>query len=125
MALFAACCIPRQLQTVFDPSLRTAVLYCKLAVGQSAPLCCLQSPSSAVYSLTDVFPTSVHADLCPYVFLVFCPQESQFKPIPFGLPAPPSAFTLASAPEHAAVWDHFRSIDSDKEARVLQVNECM
>jgi hypothetical protein len=42
-------------------------------------------------------------------------------PIPFGFPAPPSAFTLASAPEHAAVWDHFMSIDSDKQARVLQV----
>lgn len=48
-------------------------------------------------------------------------QERQFKPVPFGFPAPPSAFTLASAPEHAAVWEHFRSIDSDKEARVLQV----
>jgi len=50
------------------------------------------------------------------------PQESQFKPIPFGIPQPPSAFTLAAAPEHAALWDHFRSIDSDKEARVLQVS---
>jgi hypothetical protein len=50
-----------------------------------------------------------------------CMQERQFKPVPFGFPAPPSAFTLASAPEHAAVWEHFRSIDSDKEARVLQV----
>jgi hypothetical protein len=48
-------------------------------------------------------------------------QEGQFKPIPFGIVPPPSAFTLAAAPEHAAVWDHFRSIDSDKEARVLQV----
>jgi hypothetical protein len=48
-------------------------------------------------------------------------QEAQFKPIPFGMAAPPSVFTVASAPEHAAVWDHFRSIDSDKQARVLQV----
>lgn len=50
-------------------------------------------------------------------------MERQFKPVPFGFPAPPSAFTLASAPEHAAVWEHFRSIDSDKEARVLQAWE--
>jgi hypothetical protein len=58
---------------------------------------------------------------CPPVLPL---QESQFKPVPFGFAQPPSAFTLASAPEAAAVWDHFRNIDSDKEARVLQVCVC-
>jgi hypothetical protein len=70
----------------------------------------------ALYIICRALPSGLHlAHRC------LPAQESQFKPIPFGFPAPPSAFTLASAPEHAAVWDHFRSIDSDKEARVLQV----
>lgn len=49
-------------------------------------------------------------------------MEAQFKPVPFGQDAPPSMFAEAMAPEHAALWDHFRNIDLDKEAKVLQVN---
>eukprot|EP00877_Chromochloris_zofingiensis_P002422 jgi/Chrzof1/12180/Cz06g24060.t1 len=47
-------------------------------------------------------------------------MEAQFKPVPFGQDAPPSMFAEAMAPEHAALWDHFRNIDLDKEAKVLQ-----
>jgi hypothetical protein len=48
-------------------------------------------------------------------------MESQFKPVPFGIEAPPSAFAEATSGEHAALWEHFRNIDMDKEAKVLQV----
>jgi hypothetical protein len=34
---------------------------------------------------------------------------------------PPSAFAVAMAPEHLPLWEHFRNIDLDKEAKVLQV----
>ena len=46
-------------------------------------------------------------------------MESLFKPAPFGDTGYVSAFTLAAAPEHAALWDLFRSVDSDKQNRVL------
>ena len=46
-------------------------------------------------------------------------MESLFKPAPFGDTGHVSAFTLAAAPEHAALWDLFRSVDADKQARVL------
>lgn len=47
-------------------------------------------------------------------------MESLFKPAPFGDTGHVSAFTLAAAPEHAMLWDLFRSVDSDKQTRVLQ-----
>lgn len=46
-------------------------------------------------------------------------MESLFKPAPFGDTGYVSAFTLAAAPEHAPLWDLFRSVDSDKQNRVL------
>lgn len=46
--------------------------------------------------------------------------ESLFKPVPFGETGRVSVFTLATAPEVVPLWDLFRSIDADKEARVLR-----
>ena len=46
--------------------------------------------------------------------------QGLFSPIPFGDPAPPSAFQLAAG-RYAPVWDAFRSIGMDKQTRVLQV----
>jgi len=46
-------------------------------------------------------------------------MESLFKPAPFGDTGYVSVFTLAAAPEHAPLWDLFRSVDSDKQNRVL------
>jgi hypothetical protein len=31
---------------------------------------------------------------------------------------------VAVAPEHSPLWEHFRNIDLDKEAKVLQVRAC-
>lgn len=48
-------------------------------------------------------------------------MESLFKPTPFGdNPGRVSALTQASQPEHSQIWENFRSIDPDKEAKVLQ-----
>ncbi|KAG2444926.1 hypothetical protein HXX76_001662 [Chlamydomonas incerta] len=47
-------------------------------------------------------------------------MESQFKPAPFGNPAVPSALAQAMSPANAALWENFRNIDPEKEARVLQ-----
>ncbi|PNW88679.1 hypothetical protein CHLRE_01g040100v5 [Chlamydomonas reinhardtii] len=47
-------------------------------------------------------------------------MEAQFKPAPFGNPAAPSALSQAMAPANAALWENFRNIDPEKEARVLQ-----
>ncbi|GLC37916.1 hypothetical protein PLESTB_001502800 [Pleodorina starrii] len=46
-------------------------------------------------------------------------MESQFKPAPFGM-AVPSPLAQAMSPANAALWDNFRNIDPEKEARVLQ-----
>ncbi|GFR39686.1 hypothetical protein Agub_g160 [Astrephomene gubernaculifera] len=47
-------------------------------------------------------------------------MEAQFKPAPFGGGHVPSPLAQALTPAHAALWDNFRSIDPEKEARVLQ-----
>ena len=47
-------------------------------------------------------------------------MSALFKPAPFGETGHVSAFTQAAAPEHAALWELFRSVDMDKEGRVLQ-----
>lgn len=44
-------------------------------------------------------------------------MEAQFNPVPFGSYPPPSAFELAM---QEPLWEHFRNIDLDKEAKVLQ-----
>ena len=54
--------------------------------------------------------------------LTFADIQSLFQPIPFGDPAPPSAFEQAMAPQNLPVWEGFRSIDMDKQTRVLQVH---
>lgn len=41
--------------------------------------------------------------------------------MPFGESGQPSLFSRAAAPENVALWDLFRSVDMDKESRVLQV----
>jgi len=46
-------------------------------------------------------------------------MESLFKPAPFGETDYVSPFTLAAAPEHCALWDLFRTVDADKQQRVL------
>ncbi|GIL91148.1 hypothetical protein Vretimale_9585 [Volvox reticuliferus] len=46
-------------------------------------------------------------------------MEAQFKPAPFGV-AVLSPLAQALAPANAALWENFRSIDPEKEARVLQ-----
>lgn len=48
-------------------------------------------------------------------------MEAQFKPAPFGMTDHVSPLTQALRPEHAALWDNFRQIDPEREARVLQV----
>ncbi len=45
-------------------------------------------------------------------------MQSQFQPAPFGSYPPPSAFATAM---QTPLWDHFRSIDLDKQAKVLEV----
>lgn len=50
-----------------------------------------------------------------------CQPQAQFKPAPFGNPARPSPLVQVMAPEHALLWDSFRNIDPEKEAKVLQV----
>ncbi|MEW5304319.1 MAG: hypothetical protein WDW36_006937 [Sanguina aurantia] len=45
---------------------------------------------------------------------------AQFNPVPFGETHHMSALTLAAQPENASVWESFRSIDPDKQERVLQ-----
>jgi hypothetical protein len=45
-------------------------------------------------------------------------MESLFKPAPFGEERV-STFSLAAAPEVAPLWDLFRTIDSDRQGRVL------
>ena len=46
-------------------------------------------------------------------------MESLFKPAPFGETGYISAFTLAADPEYAPLWELFRSVDADKQDRVL------
>lgn len=45
--------------------------------------------------------------------------EGLFKPVPFGDPRPPSLWTQVSSPDVASLWDLFRSIDMEKESRIL------
>eukprot|EP00197_Chlamydomonas_leiostraca_P006316 CAMPEP_0202863686 /NCGR_PEP_ID=MMETSP1391-20130828/4221_1 /ASSEMBLY_ACC=CAM_ASM_000867 /TAXON_ID=1034604 /ORGANISM="Chlamydomonas leiostraca, Strain SAG 11-49" /LENGTH=377 /DNA_ID=CAMNT_0049543345 /DNA_START=163 /DNA_END=1296 /DNA_ORIENTATION=+ len=45
-------------------------------------------------------------------------MEAQFKPAPFGYRAP-SALEIIARPQHAAVWEGFRTIDADREERLL------
>ncbi len=47
-------------------------------------------------------------------------MASLFKPVPFGQPRT-SVWERAAQPEHAYLWDMFRSLEMDKQARVLQV----
>jgi hypothetical protein len=48
-------------------------------------------------------------------------MEALFQPVPFG-DVRVSALEQISAPEHAPIWDMFRSIDPDKQAKVLLVS---
>ena len=43
-----------------------------------------------------------------------------FNPVPFGAPRESPLQQLREDPAAAAVWESFRNIDPDKEARVLQ-----
>ena len=43
-----------------------------------------------------------------------------FNPVPFGVPRESPLQQLREDPAAAAVWESFRNIDPDKEARVLQ-----
>ena len=47
-------------------------------------------------------------------------MEGLFSPVPFG-EVRTSALERIAAPELAPVWDMFRSIDPDKQAKVLLV----
>lgn len=47
-------------------------------------------------------------------------MASLFKPVPFGEQRA-SAWERAARPEHAVLWDLFRTLDMDKQGRVLQV----
>ncbi|KAL6763888.1 hypothetical protein V8C86DRAFT_2483668 [Haematococcus lacustris] len=46
-------------------------------------------------------------------------MQQLFTPVPFGW-REPSALEIIAAPGHAALWDSFRNIDMDRQARVLQ-----
>ncbi|KAI8467105.1 MAG: hypothetical protein J3K34DRAFT_45498 [Monoraphidium minutum] len=46
-------------------------------------------------------------------------MQNQFNPPPFGGPQRPSIFSEVSGPEHAPLWEHFRSISMDREEKVL------
>jgi hypothetical protein len=50
-------------------------------------------------------------------------MEAMFAPPPYGLVPPPSAFAEAMQPHNAGIWEHFRSVDVDRERRVLEVGE--
>ena len=45
--------------------------------------------------------------------------DSLFKPVPFGDAGPPSVFMQISSVDYESLWDLFRSVDVDKQARVL------
>lgn len=99
---------------------------------------CLQSvhhrgPSSGGHAL----PTAEHSPRpCPALLqrrwlndkllrdmagaLTAADMASLFKPVPFGQPRT-SVWERAAQPEHAYLWDMFRSLEMDKQARVLQV----
>lgn len=47
-------------------------------------------------------------------------MEALFKPVPFGETGHVSLFTKATSAEYIQVWDLFRSVDMDKETRVLK-----
>jgi hypothetical protein len=52
-------------------------------------------------------------------------MEGLFKPIPFGDPRPPSIWqqvstTSTTNPHLAELWEHFRSVSSDRQSRVLE-----
>ncbi len=47
-------------------------------------------------------------------------MEALFQPAPFG-ETRVSLLEQISSPENAAIWDMFRSIDPDKQSKVLQV----
>lgn len=47
-------------------------------------------------------------------------MEALFQPVPFG-EVRVSTLEQVSAPEHAPIWDMFRSIDPDKQTKVLLV----
>ena len=44
-------------------------------------------------------------------------MEELFKPAPFGETGHVSLFTATTQPEHAGVWDSFRTICPDKQVR--------
>lgn len=45
--------------------------------------------------------------------------DSLFKPVPFGEPRRPSVFDEISDESYAPIWDVFRTVDMDKEQRIL------
>ena len=45
--------------------------------------------------------------------------DSLFKPVPFGEPRRPSVFVEISDESYAPIWDVFRTVDMDKEQRIL------
>ena len=47
-------------------------------------------------------------------------MEAQFKPAPFGAPPPLSALQQVLT-ESPGLWDSFRTIEDDKERKVLEV----
>jgi hypothetical protein len=52
-------------------------------------------------------------------------MEGLFKPIPFGDPPPPSVWQQVSTnsstnPHLAELWEHFRSVSSDRQSRMLE-----
>jgi hypothetical protein len=51
-------------------------------------------------------------------------MEALFQPVPFGEERV-STLEKISGPEHAPVWDMFRSIDPDKQAKVLLVRSTL
>lgn len=51
-------------------------------------------------------------------------MEGLFKPVPFGETRHVTALSEAVTMEDQALWDAFRSIDMDRESRVLEVRPC-
>ena len=48
-------------------------------------------------------------------------MDALFKPVPFGETGHVTALSEAVTAENQALWDIFRSIDFDKQSRVLEV----
>lgn len=48
-------------------------------------------------------------------------MEALFQPIPFGETGYESPLTQVTAPDISPIWDLFRNINEDRQARTLQV----